>query len=265
MKLLKGCFIFIGILVLIFGILIGLFIWGANNRRKQAKIDIKEHSVTCNEIQTINATLQISLNQFKIHEIDTLNFKLVRDNTILKDTIITIPDFEFITRDGSNSTAYTDIPFKSFLKSDTIILTTKNKLKYYISGFTHYAYLHYGMFGYLGHSDCRISNNFNINHEKHISTINKFAGVVNNLSEKEFYSKRNIIDSISKSLPINKTRARKIILENRLNKSHHYNVMIGIIKTKDSIYYLYKQKKDDFDFKYSSVNSTTGRYTLLKK
>lgn len=64
-----------------------------------------------------------------------------------------------------------NIPYKEFLKTDTIVVTTQNKLHYYISGYNHYAYLHYGMNGYLGGHDCRFSDNPTINNEQFLRPV----------------------------------------------------------------------------------------------
>ncbi len=265
-KFIKGCLLFIGILILIVSILIVLFFIRANNNRKQAKIDNKKYAITCNNTHLIVGEIDVKFSEFKISEIDTLYFKIIRNNKKVRDTLLTKKSYNYI----SENETYTalSIPFKKFYKTDTIVITTKQNLKYYISDFSYYAYLHYGMFGYLGSYDCRLSNRYAINNTKNINTVNKFAGwTYLEKSKKQFIpSAHYLFDSISNALNIDEKKADKIIEENTINpKYKYYNIMLGIQKNEDSIFYLFKQKVDDFTFKYAKINSQTGKYYLQKE
>jgi hypothetical protein len=68
---------------------------------------------------------------------------------------------------------YVKIPYREFLKTDTIVVTTRNNLKYYISGYHHVANLHYGMMGYVGSHDCSLSESCTINKSETNGVISK--------------------------------------------------------------------------------------------
>lgn len=100
--------------------------------------------------KAVNAS---SFSGFTKAELGKLTFYLVREGKILKDTVVHYPQ-----RDGLYEF---NIPlaFASFKKTDTIVVATTGKDKpfYQISGFHHYAFLHYGMQGYVGSHDCRFA------------------------------------------------------------------------------------------------------------
>ena len=161
-KYIKGCLVIIGVFITLVAIIIGWFFWSSDHRRKQAEIDSIEFSKECDTVKLITEQPEIQFAKFKKNEINILKFQILRQGKFIQDTLI---------KNGFNKrTSYDEyrsitIPYKAFLKTDTIVVTTQNKLHYYISGYHHYAYLHYGMTGYVGSNDCRFSDNPTINNE----------------------------------------------------------------------------------------------------
>jgi hypothetical protein len=157
-KILKICLIlFITILVILLLIVTTLNIRFSRKRSKAEK-DRIEQSAICDTIPYITEQPKINLIDFYDEEIDSIRFQIIRNGQLINDTLFKTV---FTYEDGAYKTM--KIPYDYFLKTDTIVAITKGDLYYYISGYHHYAYLHYGMFGYLESSDCRFSENCIIN------------------------------------------------------------------------------------------------------
>lgn len=156
--------------------------WSMKDMRKRANEDGPKYSAICGTISIISEKPFIRLGKFEKSEIDRLRFYIVRNNTIVKDTTVSYevesPDLYQLT----------EIPFAGFLKTDTIIVETgeNTKLFYRISGFRHYAYLHYGMFGYVGGYECRFADySYTVNGEQHFGNLHKEHGIKENILPKE--------------------------------------------------------------------------------
>ncbi|MCW3168854.1 hypothetical protein OMO38_10010 [Chryseobacterium sp. 09-1422] len=170
-KYLKGCLIASAVLILIIGLIAGWFWWSMETSHKSAGEDGIKYSKEFDSITTITEKPAIMLGQFRKDEIDQLKFYLIRNNEVITDTTvhytITEPD-KYLN---------TNIPFENFKKSDSIIVETKNKIYFTISGFHHYAYLHYSMFGYVGNHDCRFADgNYTVNGKNQNGTLLKKEG-----------------------------------------------------------------------------------------
>ncbi|WCM42685.1 hypothetical protein MG290_03125 [Flavobacterium sp. CBA20B-1] len=186
-KYLKGCLFFIGSLVLMFALIGAWFWWYLKTNQIRAKEDGIKFSEQCDSIEVITEKPTIILGKFHKSEIDTLKFYIVRNNKVVKDTLVSYN----IT--SENHELWTKIPFDEFLKTDTIIVETKENCKrfYNISGFNHYAYLFYGMFGYLGKHECRFNDNYIINSKGSNGTLLKADGLKENNLIKEYRTLKN--------------------------------------------------------------------------
>jgi len=151
-KYLRGCLIALSIFILITGLIVGWFWWSVENNHVRAEEDGIRFSKECDAINIITEKPNIMLGQFRKNEITELKFHLIRNNILIKDSTV-----QYTITDPDNYLS-TNIPFDNFKKSDSIIVETKNKIYFTISGFHHYAYLHYGMFGYVGSHDCRFAD-----------------------------------------------------------------------------------------------------------
>lgn len=171
-KYLKGCLIALAVLILIIGLIVGWFWWSMETSHERAEEDGIKYSKECDTITTITEKPSITLGQFRKDEIDQLKFYLIRNNKLIKDTTV-----QYTITEPDNYLS-TNIPFENFKKSDNIIIETKSKIQFTISGFHHYAYLHYGMFGYVGSHDCRFADeNYIVNGKTSNGTLLKKDGM----------------------------------------------------------------------------------------
>jgi hypothetical protein len=180
-KVLKGCLVAFVTMLVIF-ILIAVTIFrSCSGKIEQAEKDGIEQSTICDTIPYITEQPEIALVGFHDEEIDSIHFQILRNGQLMNDTLVRT---EFTYESGSGSYNSMKIPYDYFLKTDTIVVTTNGGLYYYISGYRHYAYLHYGMFGYLGSSDCRFSEQCIVNgKEFDRGILIKYEGL--NSTEKE--------------------------------------------------------------------------------
>lgn len=152
-RFLTGCLVALGGVLVAVSLVAGWFWWSLERQKKQAVLDEERYSAVCDTISAITEHPAISFSGFTKAELGKLTFYLVREGKILKDTVVHYPQ-----RDGLYEF---NIPlaFASFKKTDTIVVATtgKDKRFYQISGFHHYASLHYGMLGYVGSHDCRFA------------------------------------------------------------------------------------------------------------
>ena len=272
-KYIKGCLTFIAIIVLLLALVIGWFFWSSNNRIKQAEIDGIAFSKECDSVNIITEQPQIQFANFKKNEIDILKFQILRDRKLIQDTLI---------KNGFNKTKTPDeyksitIPYKTFFKTDTIVVTTQNKLHYYISGYGHYAYLHYGMTGYLGSHDCRFNDNPTINNEiLPIAILFRDNGWINPEISKHI-KKISASDSagyygFAKKCKIKIEDTERILKEKRKNQVLRTTTINGIeVGPKDS-YYLFGEETEsgtlpddvvprNLKHYIVKINCTTGEY-----
>jgi len=154
-RILKIILITLGCIITIFVVLVIVaLVWfniSVGNKKKQAEADYASQSVICDTIQNITGHPQIGLYDFDKKDISELRFSLLRDGSIVADTLIL------------NRVNFVEIPFTSFLKTDTILIKTKNELCYFVTGYKYKPYLGYGMFGYVGHKECRLSDEIIVN------------------------------------------------------------------------------------------------------
>ena len=134
-----------------------------SENRKWAEEDLIEHSALCDAVPHVTEQPRVFFRGFEKEEIDRLTFSVLRDGELINDTVIE-PYFE----EGLLSIP---MPYECFLKTDTIVVMTKEPLYFYISGYRHHAHLHYGMFGYVGSSRCVLSEDCVINGVSYYRTI----------------------------------------------------------------------------------------------
>ncbi len=267
-KYVKGCLVFIGICLGILAILTSLFLWSLHSNRKDSEVDSVKFSKECDSVKYITEQPEIKLSGFKENEINILTFQLLRNGKFINEIVIK-DDLKKGT-DVYSSPSIT-IPYQKFLKTDTIVVTTKNKLQYYISGYHHYPYLHYGMFGYVCSHDCRFSDDNVIinNNASGNATLSRIEGWVNPEIGKQI-RKINAIDNeyqkFSKQSPIKIKDAEKIFMDNRKNKTLLSLYSYGIEITPENSYYIFgeeiESKKNQIDIvKINTKNGACKRYT----
>lgn len=150
-----------GIAIIFMILIIGVLIWfniSIKSKEKREEIAYATQSAICDSIQIITEQPNIGLYDFNNEDISELRFSIVRKGTVISDTLI------------YNQSRSTNIPFTNFLKTDTILVKTKNDLCYFTTGYKYRVYLGYGMYGYAGVKECRLSNEIIVNGQQQSST-----------------------------------------------------------------------------------------------
>lgn len=161
-KKLKGCFIILAICFLIMLLIVGWFYYQMATSRERQESDIEK----CLNIKFITEQPSFSLEKESDEIIDEVNIQLKRNGQIIRDTVLKS------AIENKNRSFTFKIPFSKFLKTDTVVVKARNKI-YTISGFT-YATTggHWGMFGYLGNSECYFDyNQIKINGKDYIEIM----------------------------------------------------------------------------------------------
>lgn len=150
-KYVKGCLIAAGVTGLLIALIAVWFWWSLKRNQGKAEADSVRFSKECDSTIFITEKAGLTFLKFDRPEIGVLRFYIIRSGKVLRDTLV---------KNEINDDAYwyTTIPFDRFMKTDTIVVETKDSLYYSISGFHHYADLHYSMFGYAGSHDCRFAD-----------------------------------------------------------------------------------------------------------
>ncbi len=260
---------FFKVVLVLFGVLFGIIAviiiaWNVSScqRRKKANEDFITFSEKCDSVPSITEQPEIGFSDFSSKEISILRFQILRNNKLIGDSVIK-------TNFKENSLMQVKIPYREFLKTDTIVvITARNNLKYYISGYHHVASLHYGMMGYVGSHDCSLSESCTINKSETNGVISKTEAWLE--SEKE--NRIKIIspqseeyEEISKRSKINKDMASHIFQNNRKNEHLMSEIMCGIEIRREGTFYIFKEEREDSRKKdIIKINAETGsckRYT----
>src|SRR5690606_38180263 len=110
-------------------------------RSEQAKIDAVAFSTYCDTVRYVTEQPVIRLSGFGPEEVGQVLFQLLSGGILKHDTTVAMADGQV------------RVPYPRFLKTDTVVVTLRDGQRYAISGYHHEAYLHYGMFGYVGSHD----------------------------------------------------------------------------------------------------------------
>lgn len=163
-KYLKYLLMACGVVGLLLLAVVGWLVWSMDAGSEQAKIDAVELSAYCDTVRYVTEQPVIRFSGFSADEVDQVHFQLLSAGEPTRDTVIAVVDGD------------TQVPYQRFLKTDTIVVTVQNQLRYHISGYHHRAYLHYGMFGYLGSHDCRLADECIVNGQRSYGILQKSAG-----------------------------------------------------------------------------------------
>lgn len=148
-KKVKGCLVILAVFFLIIVSIIGLIYHQMATSRERQDDDIAE----CAKTEFITEQPYLSLEKKINKNITEVNIQLKRNGQIIKSLLV---------KDNiENNDQYFifKIPFSKFLKTDSILVKTKTEL-YTISGFAYSSDGgHWGMFGYLGDSECYFDYN----------------------------------------------------------------------------------------------------------
>ena len=172
---LKGCLVVAGGAALTGALLVGGYYWSKHRRAQQATLDEGRYSAVCDTIRYITEQPPISFDGFEPVELKALTFYLVRGGRVVRDTVV-----RNRREEGALAGLNIAVPFARFRKTDTVVVTTtgRDQRFYRISDFHHYAYLHYGMLGYLGSHDCRFADGaYLVNGRPYDGFLRKSAGL----------------------------------------------------------------------------------------
>jgi hypothetical protein len=175
-KYLKGCLITVGLVVLLILGVVAWYYYQKGSNQRQAKEDEVRFSELCDRSKVVTEMPSIMLVGFDSTELGQTHFYIVRQGKYVRDTVVSLQPqvpHQFVS---------VQLPFSEFFKTDTIMVVTGGKKKrfYHLSDFHHYAYLHYGMMGYLGSYDCRLDDrNFLINGKRNDGQLEKKLGLPN--------------------------------------------------------------------------------------
>ena len=142
-------------------LVLGLVAWfqvASNRRERQANRDEVVETARCDRTRYVVEQPKVQLVGFAPADTQELHFYRLAGHRVVQDTLLHRPR-------EANDDVYclVAIPFVRFAKSDTIVVATRNKRYFKLTGYHHYADLHYGMVGYLGSFDCRLALNCLVN------------------------------------------------------------------------------------------------------
>lgn len=251
---------FFGILVLIVVVWWNISSYYKNKKKERDSFAFQK---ICDSTKIVVEQPEITFFRFKGHEISPMKFEILRNGKIENDTTVA-SDKDNLHAEFKN----VNIPFPEFLKSDTIVLTTRNKLKFYIAGFHHYAYLHHGMFGYLGSYDCRFAKDFTVNKlpsngsiiPKHIMTDaerNDFVAELQPLSKE--------LDAFSQKAKISEQEAEKIAEQHKKIFNRVGLSFYGVRIQKSGTNYIFREEMENGEEMFIKINAETGAVKRSKK
>ncbi|MDR3046941.1 MAG: hypothetical protein LBU51_04910 [Bacteroidales bacterium] len=230
-----------------------LTLLSCDGKIKKAEKDRVEQSAICDTIPYVTEQPEITLIDFYDEEIDSIRFQILRNGQLINDTLFRT---EFTYEDGAYKTM--KIPYDYFLKTDTIVVITQGGLYYYISDYHHYAYLHYGMFGYLGSSDCRFSEQCVVNGREYNNrgTLIKHEGF--NSTEKKnlkIYQYTPQFKEFEKNAIVKFDDAREIYIK------HLSDYSVPFLFCENG-YYIFEEKLKG-EPKLYGINAQTGEFKKL--
>ncbi|KQM50217.1 hypothetical protein [Chryseobacterium sp. Leaf201] len=255
---------FLKILLILFGFIFGIIAaviiaWNVSSslRKKKAEEDSIAYSEKCDSVPFITEQPEIRFADFSTKEISTLTFQILRNQKLIKDSTIK-------TGLKENSLMSVKIPYRKFLKSDTLVVTTRNHLKFYISGYHHIAGLHYSMMGYTGGYECLLSESCTINKNESNGVISKEQAWLETEKEnrvKIINPQSEEYEAVSRRSKINKDMASYIFQNNRKNKHWMSEILCGMEIQRNGRFYIFMEEREDSGNKdIIKINAETGSY-----
>lgn len=248
-KNLSGCLIALLVMFTILIAVAAVYLLSSDNKVKRAEEDRVKQSALCDTVPYITEQPQISLFGFDDQQVSAIRFGILRDNSLICDTLVKC-EFDYESKSSAHKTMR--IPYEYFLKTDTIVAVINNNLYYYISGYRHRAYLHYGMSGYLGSSDCRLSENCTVNGRQYENTgyLSKYEGWKNPAKRPvRIYKDTPEFTAFESRMPLKYQDAYNLYVKTR----HHTSPLFLYCHNG---YYIFAEEKND--------GSPKGIYNIYK-
>lgn len=174
-KYIKACLFVLVALVVMVAAFAYYLDWTLDQQRLKAVSDQVIFSKICQNKEVIKEQPRLYLSDFSTKDLSDLEFFLIRNHSVLLKKKV-IGSVAAVDHDNTS----VKIPFVNFKKSDTIILKINATYYFTLTGFSYYAYLHYGMIGYLGSYDCRLSSDFMVNGVQKNGVLDKKAALLRN-------------------------------------------------------------------------------------
>ncbi len=237
-------------------IMLGLIFFSNYQKRRSIERKLIEKSKVCSANDTITQYPIIELSNFTEEDLATLSFQVLRNSRIVKDTTI------FNVKKEKYSTRLL-IPVINFLKTDTILVTTKSNLHYKISNFKYVVGTYHGMFGPVGVSDCELDDNsMIINTVEHTNVVSKFYGVL--LSEnntKRIPASSEKCKALLKKVNFDTKRVDSIIANDifQSRRGKYGGIDYGLEVTKNEVFCIRGIQTDYNTIDIIKVNVKTGR------
>ena len=256
-KIVKFLVISISALLLFVIIIFAIILIGFKYSDHQVDEKVEEFSKKCDTISMVSEKLPLNLTGFAHAEIKSITFKIKRDNKTIKDTVIKISK----SKVKKNEPVKINIPFIYFLKTDTIVFITSNKLHYYISGFHFEPNLEYRGPHKVESHGCNVVNSFKINNRISNDFINKSTGwIFPKKSKKVKYIDYGTIEyeDFTKKCKINTLKAQQLFFS-QCKKNHGaiglHNIEIDSINS----YYIYSEEDySKLNYAIVKINTKTG-------
>lgn len=239
-KTLKIFLKIIAVIALIVVIMFGGFWISLKLKRNEIAKEAEAKNRECDTIKVITQFPEFTLNGFNSKDVEKVKFQIIRNNQIIRDTIST--KYEYISDDGYFRKM--SIPYPSLLRTDTVVVTINEKLKYYISDFKFSAHELYGMMGPAAVSDCELEKHYTINSVREEDKILPYTYMLGKSKNEQARFLKLSDEDFKKSLQthkINLEQATKIFDNVKIDKSYNDNFLIGIRVEPKSTYYLFQE------------------------
>jgi len=250
-KIVKFLVISIGTLLLFAIIIFAIILIGFKYSDYQVDRKVEEFSKNCDTVSLVYDKIPLNLTGFAPKEIESITFKIIRDNKITKDTLIKISS----SKVKKNESVAINIPFNVFLKTDSILFITKNNLHYYISGFSYEPSLKYYGPHRVESLGCNVVNSFKINNRISNCYINKSTGWLSPEKSKKIKyidDETTEYKKFTNKCKINPLKAQQLFFS-QCKKNHGAISTHGIEIDSINSYYIYSEED------YSKLN-----YTIVK-
>ncbi|TPN82309.1 hypothetical protein FHK87_23070 [Aquimarina algicola] len=249
----------ITLLVVLLGALVMYF---KNQHKKELHDKMLERLEECKLITHVKEQPEIDIFNFQDAELKEIRFEILRNNRSIEDTII------YGTKNEEHITSIA-IPFKTFLRSDTILLTIDNKLQYYISNFNYSVTELYGMFGPVTISDCFLVESYTINDNQDTKGISKFYGILEsekNISVQRISNRNHNYKDIVEKFAINEKQTDSIgrMLSGKYKRGGS-GINFGIEINQNNSYYLRGIFNENKEIEIVKINTESGEFTKAIK
>jgi hypothetical protein len=255
----KKVFIVLFLACLAFMIYLFVSDYSDNNEpvAKDTTAEQNKYSKICDTITTVEGQPFLLFADFKLSEYKDLKFQILRNKKLIEDTLLKnnySPDRLYRLK----------IPYKRFYKTDTIIVTTSNNLKFSLSGFHHEALLEYGQFENVINHQCYVSETYTINKSVTKGKISRYLIELPSSKNKRLKfvnTDSEEFKNLNQKLKINLNTAQKIFKENKKNKKFESEILCGIEILKNGSNYIFEEETENGDhFETVIINTESGEF-----